>query len=115
MAMKFCPECNNMLYPKEDKQNRILMYACRNCDHQEEAQNMCVYKNDVHRAQEGARLAFIHDVTSDPTLPRTKNADCPKCDNREAIMITQTNRTDDRMEISLVCVACNNRFKQTIT
>ena len=25
---------NNILYPKEDKDQKILLYACRNCDHQ---------------------------------------------------------------------------------
>nr|XP_023895409.1 DNA-directed RNA polymerases II, IV and V subunit 9A [Quercus suber] len=33
-TMKFCRECNNILYPKEDKDQKILLYACRNCDHQ---------------------------------------------------------------------------------
>ncbi|CAF5078832.1 unnamed protein product, partial [Rotaria magnacalcarata] len=27
VGIKFCQECNNMLYPKEDKENRILLYA----------------------------------------------------------------------------------------
>ncbi|KAK9161725.1 hypothetical protein Syun_008066 [Stephania yunnanensis] len=35
-AMKFCRECNNILYPKEDKEQKILLFACRNCDHQVE-------------------------------------------------------------------------------
>lgn len=25
---------NNILYPKEDREQKILLYACRNCDHQ---------------------------------------------------------------------------------
>ncbi|KAK8936919.1 hypothetical protein KSP39_PZI012828 [Platanthera zijinensis] len=33
-AMKFCRECNNILYPKEDRERKILLYACCNCDHQ---------------------------------------------------------------------------------
>ena len=28
----FCQECNNMLYPREDKHNRVLLYACRSVD-----------------------------------------------------------------------------------
>ena len=28
-------ECNNMLYPKEDKENKVLMYSCRNCDYKQ--------------------------------------------------------------------------------
>ena len=29
VGIRFCQECNNMLYPKEDKANRVLLYACR--------------------------------------------------------------------------------------
>jgi len=25
---------NNILYPKEDRENKVLLYAYRNCDHQ---------------------------------------------------------------------------------
>lgn len=35
VGIKFCQECNNMLYPKEDKENRRLLFACRNCDFQQ--------------------------------------------------------------------------------
>lgn len=27
VGIKFCQECNNMLYPKEDRENRLLLYA----------------------------------------------------------------------------------------
>ncbi|PWZ28491.1 DNA-directed RNA polymerases II, IV and V subunit 9A [Zea mays] len=33
-TMKFCRECNNILYPKEDRDRRTLFFACRNCEHQ---------------------------------------------------------------------------------
>ena len=32
VGIRFCQECNNMLYPREDKQNRVLLYACRSVD-----------------------------------------------------------------------------------
>jgi DNA-directed RNA polymerase subunit M/transcription elongation factor TFIIS len=25
---------NNILYPKDDKDRRVLLFACRNCEHQ---------------------------------------------------------------------------------
>ena len=31
VGILFCVECNNMLYPKENKAERILNYVCRNC------------------------------------------------------------------------------------
>uniref|UniRef100_A0A672PM25 DNA-directed RNA polymerase II subunit RPB9-like zinc ribbon domain-containing protein n=1 Tax=Sinocyclocheilus grahami TaxID=75366 RepID=A0A672PM25_SINGR len=47
VGIRFCQECNNMLYPKEDKENRILLYACRNCDYQQEADNSCIMVADI--------------------------------------------------------------------
>lgn len=38
---------NNMLYPKEDRSSKTLLFACRNCDHQEEATEHRVYRNNV--------------------------------------------------------------------
>ena len=45
----FFQECNNMLYPKEDKENKQLLYACRNCDYKQLADNNCIYVNKVSR------------------------------------------------------------------
>ncbi|KAJ2706439.1 hypothetical protein FB645_001584 [Coemansia sp. IMI 203386] len=39
--------CSNILYPCEDKANRTLLFACRNCDHKEESTNNCVYRHEV--------------------------------------------------------------------
>lgn len=36
-----------MLYPKENREERVLYFACRNCDHQEEAITHCVYRNNI--------------------------------------------------------------------
>jgi DNA-directed RNA polymerase subunit M/transcription elongation factor TFIIS len=36
-----------MLYPKEDKENKVLLYACRNCDYKMLADNNCIYVNKV--------------------------------------------------------------------
>uniref|UniRef100_A0A8C0BHU8 DNA-directed RNA polymerase II subunit RPB9-like zinc ribbon domain-containing protein n=1 Tax=Buteo japonicus TaxID=224669 RepID=A0A8C0BHU8_9AVES len=68
---------NNMLYPKEDKENRILLYACRNCDYQQEADNSCIYVNKItHEVDELTQI--IADVSQDPTLPRTEDHPCQK-------------------------------------
>ena len=31
VGILFCVECNNMLYPKENKTEKQLHYVCRNC------------------------------------------------------------------------------------
>lgn len=69
VGIRFCQECNNMLYPKEDKENKVLMYAvsiineyhftlrkilnpwymfqCRNCDFKQLADSNCIYVNKI--------------------------------------------------------------------
>lgn len=46
-SLHFCAECNNMLYPKADSQRRVMVFACRICDHDELSENKCVYRNDL--------------------------------------------------------------------
>ncbi|KAL0919095.1 hypothetical protein M5K25_011168 [Dendrobium thyrsiflorum] len=86
-TMKFCRECNNILYPKESKEQKILLYACRNCDHQEEADNNCVYRNEIHHSI-GERTQVLLDVAADPTLPRTKSVRCAVCNHPEAVFFS---------------------------
>ena len=70
VGIRFCQECNNMLYPKEDKENRVLLYACRNCDFRQFADSSCIYVNRItHEVNEIANINT--DVTQDPTMPRS--------------------------------------------
>lgn len=63
----FCPECSNMLYPKEDKSARKLMYQCRTCQHTQEASSNCVYRN-ILKSQAGDTAGVTQDVALDPTV-----------------------------------------------
>uniref|UniRef100_A0A8D2MIS8 RNA polymerase II subunit I n=2 Tax=Passeriformes TaxID=9126 RepID=A0A8D2MIS8_ZONAL len=65
VGIRFCQECNNMLYPKEDKENRILLYACRNCDYQQEADNSCIYVNKITHE--------VEPCSSSPTAPALRS------------------------------------------
>jgi len=114
-TMRFCKECNNMLYPKEDKGTRQLLYACRMCDHQEEAQDFCVYRNEVKAAIETflPTPTVCADIAADPTLPRTKDQNCPNCSGREAVFFMATNSRDPKMNLYFVCVDCFKLWKET--
>ncbi|KAA0201827.1 hypothetical protein HAZT_HAZT003419 [Hyalella azteca] len=105
VGIRFCQECNNMLYPKEDKEKKILMYACRNCDYKMVADNNCIYVNKLmHEIDE---LRHINpEVITDPTLPHTYDHPCPRCKTRDAVFFqAQTRRADDEMRLYYVC--CN--------
>jgi DNA-directed RNA polymerase II subunit RPB9 len=84
VGIRFCQECNNMLYPKEDKENKVLLYACRNCDYRQLADSSCIYVNKImHEVDE--ITSIVTDVVGDPTLPRSEDHPCPKCRHREAV------------------------------
>lgn len=54
-TLRFCPESNDLLYPREDKERRKLVYYCRSCQYQEDADpsDWCVYRNEVqHTSRE---------------------------------------------------------------
>lgn len=93
-----------MLYPKEDKENKILLYACRNCDYKQHADSKCIYVNKIMHEIEWVEYQIfdvfsinwnlyselthiVPDVISDPTLPRTEDHPCPKCHHRWIFII----------------------------
>ncbi|GAA0184425.1 hypothetical protein Leryth_025380 [Lithospermum erythrorhizon] len=111
-AMKFCRECNNILYPKEDRDQKILLFACRNCEHQEVADNNCVYRNEIHHPV-GERTQVLQDVAADPTLPRTKSVRCAECGHGEAVFFQATARGEEGMTLFFVCCnpSCGHRWR----
>lgn len=85
VTFKFCPECSNMLYPKEDKDARRLMYTCRTCQHTEEATSNCIYRN-VLRNTVGETAGVTQDVASDPTVGDAPPKS-PSSSNKSALVI----------------------------
>jgi DNA-directed RNA polymerase II subunit RPB9 len=104
--MRFCRECNNMLYPTENRDTKSLKFICKNCNFSEleeiqSEETSCVYRNDIRLKQ----LAIIIDpcITEDPTYSRTKNFPCPNCGHNEAIFFQNPNTNDTGMKLIFVC------------
>ncbi|KDE03774.1 DNA-directed RNA polymerase II subunit RPB9 [Microbotryum lychnidis-dioicae p1A1 Lamole] len=112
-SISFCGECNNLLYPKEDKVSHVLMYACRNCHYKEETTNPCVYKHDLLVVSKET-AGVTQDLQTDPTLPRS-NIECPRCQHKEAVFFQgQAKRTDTKMTLFFVCTNCHKTFQDPI-
>lgn len=110
MSFKFCAECNNMLYPKEDKANRRLLYQCRNCSYSELASSACVYRHELI-TNIGETAGVVDDIGSDPKLPRSDRI-CPKCHNNECVFFqSQQRRRDTSMVLFYVCLNCKYVFR----
>ena len=69
IAFRFCRDCSNMLYPKEDKLSNTLMFACRTCQFSEPAVSSCVFRNHLYNTV-GETAGVTQDVGADPTVSR---------------------------------------------
>ena len=56
-----------MLYPKEDRENSTLMFACRTCQFSEPAGASCIYRNSLKETI-AETPGNVQDVAQDPTV-----------------------------------------------
>ncbi|CCE80477.1 Piso0_003594 [Millerozyma farinosa CBS 7064] len=109
-SFRFCAECNNMLYPKEDKENARLLYSCRNCTYTELAENPKVYRHELI-TNIGETAGVVQDIGKDPTLPRSSKL-CPNCEARNCVFFqSQQRRKDTSMILFYVCLECKTVFR----
>ena len=69
--LRFCPESNDLLYPKEDKEHKKLIYVCRSCGYKEDADpsEWCVYRNEVHHtSREKTTVLQVNECLDHPFL-----------------------------------------------
>jgi len=106
--MRFCPLDSSMLIPKEDRRNRRLLYACRQCDFFEVADPTgLVYVNRLRKEVGNALLTVPSAISEDPTMARTNNAKCAVCAHTQAVFF-QSDTSDVRSEsLALIFVCCN--------
>ncbi|TVU29421.1 hypothetical protein EJB05_20986 [Eragrostis curvula] len=72
-----------------------------------------VYRNVMdHTAGEFTQVLY-DDVTSDPTLPRTKSVHCAACGHGEAVFFQATARGEEGMTVLFVCAnpSCGHRWR----
>lgn len=70
ISFRFCSECSNMLYPKEDTDAHKLQFTCRTCQYTEDATSTCVFRN-VLNTSAGETAGVTQDVGTDPTVSTT--------------------------------------------
>ncbi|KAI5174072.1 DNA-directed RNA polymerase II subunit RPB9 [Nematocida sp. LUAm2] len=104
---QFCRECNNILYPKEDKQEKALYLACKNCEHFEEAVSPVVYTIH-HRAKSTGETQGIttRELASDPALRRVSTRECTRCKGRVHVYF-QTKNFQNNAPLSSNYICCN--------
>mmetsp|Transcript_366 Transcript_366/g.1195 ORF Transcript_366/g.1195 Transcript_366/m.1195 type:complete len:118 (-) Transcript_366:72-425(-) len=111
IKLRFCPESNDLLFPREDKARKKLIFYCKNCDYVEDADDACVHRNIVNHT--AAELTVVmQDVRADPTLPRTKEVECAKCAAREAVFFSSA--TAEGMTLFFQCTSCGHKWQDYV-
>ncbi|KAF2795608.1 hypothetical protein K505DRAFT_348517 [Melanomma pulvis-pyrius CBS 109.77] len=67
ILFRFCSECSNLLFPREDKENNRLLFACRTCNFTEEASSSCIMRHEI-ASSVGDTAGITQDVAQDPTV-----------------------------------------------
>ncbi|KAJ1609217.1 DNA-directed RNA polymerase 2 subunit [Cryptosporidium canis] len=115
--IRFCPECNNILCPKEDIERRKLLYACRNCEYFSYADPTNAEENVVNcitYQYEGKEdILVARGLHQDPTLGRTLDWNCRGCGHNVAVFFQLPERVcSEAMTLVFVCVSCGEWVKE---
>jgi len=109
--MKFCPECERMLFFQED--GGLLFEECHHCDYREQSTETVVSRT-VHREDAYDDPSTRQYMRFSKGVPRTTHRKCPnkKCPSRsdkslqEAVLVQKSNSM-----IQLhICTVCNTEW-----
>ncbi|KAJ3185094.1 DNA-directed RNA polymerase II core subunit rpb9 [Geranomyces variabilis] len=109
-SFRFCSECNNLLYPREERSMRRLMFGCRHCSHEEEAEHTQVYEHVVSAVAREMKVEGT-DLLVDPTVPQKRKM-CPNCNAmRDAIFYPSRSKAREvTMKLTYICTVCRQAF-----
>ena len=115
MSMKFCHECNNLLYPRENKITKVLEYGCRMCAFIDtNPHDSCVFTNELIKDSSTKLDVILSENNKDKTLQRRKTIKCPNtttnCTGTEAVFFL-AEQTVKSKALSLVFVCNKCGFK----
>ncbi|SOV10152.1 DNA-directed RNA polymerase 2, putative [Plasmodium gaboni] len=108
--VRFCEECNNILYAKSDKKSKKLIYVCRSCEYislkPNENNNIVARINYNYDRKEDI---YIHPETkNDPALGRVRDWTCKQCGNNEAVFLQLAEKISyNPMALIYVCTNKN--------
>jgi hypothetical protein len=110
--MNFCTNCNTLLQKKELEQK--LHEICHNCgfdrESRDELVSLSTYKNLFSLPN-----IFNRYVVYDPSLPRTKNKQCPNdtCPSRDDASKQEAVFFPERktLRLTYVCCVCSTEWK----
>lgn len=104
--LHICGDCGGVLYPKEDKKHKRLLWACRLCPYSEVATSPLVYRRVI--TSEVSAPPGSRDLGDDRTLRRLDKT-CPRCGHGVAVVYQAgLKHRDTEMTALYSCLNCRH-------
>lgn len=112
--MRFCVECNCLLYPRENRDERKLEYFCRLCNYVDKnISDSLIYQNNLETDRETKLVNVLSDMNRDPTLTRSLDENCAKCNHHEAVYFqADMNAKSTKLQLIFVCCKCGYKWQK---
>tara|TARA_A100001015_G_C15037168_1_gene737061 strand:- start:3315 stop:3635 length:321 start_codon:yes stop_codon:yes gene_type:complete len=105
--MKFCIECNNLLYIKQNYDD--FKYYCKKCNYNENVESekdYMVYSKSHQENEVCEDIVEYSSLCNDKTLPRIM-AKCPKCKADSELVLYKCSD----LTLINICCKCNHYWK----
>ncbi|KAK0345671.1 DNA-directed RNA polymerase II core subunit rpb9 [Friedmanniomyces endolithicus] len=102
ISFRFCRECSNMLYPREDHINNKLMFNCRMCNYSENADVTCIYRNAL-KEEIAETAGNTDDVEDDPTVGADDDDELPDYNYDSAMDMEDVYAEEEVPEMCTLC------------
>jgi len=110
--MKFCPECESMLYYSEE--NGDLYEKCKDCGYKMICNNH-VIESSIYKIKVLQNTELKNNVIYDNALPRTIHKKCPNddCESRKNTKLQEAVYYPDQITLKLIyfCTTCNTQWQ----
>lgn len=110
MSIIFCPQCGSLMQPRAG--NSLSCPRCGYTKSMDNSKNIVLSSIKIkHSSSE--RLVVLEEDKPKTSLPRTRDARCPKCGNDEAeYWFLQTRRADEPPTRFYRCVKCGHVWRE---
>lgn len=106
--MEFCPECGNLMNPKKEDDEVILV--CSSCGHKEKKEGDSDSYKLVREGKKREETAVIEK--DQESLPKTSKK-CPECGHEKAYWWMQQTRSADEPTTRFYrCVKCGHTWRE---
>lgn len=108
--MEFCEKCKSLMVPKKTEKGIVLV--CRRCGHRKYIRKNESFKFSTVSSKKGSEVIVVDKKSQKEMLPVT-TAQCPKCDNTQAVWWTQQTRSGDEPPTRFFkCTKCGHVWRE---